>query len=224
MSLETNKLTLIICASSLLLALGIFCIWFYIHTVQLQYVQHTKDALAVEEQKLISIANLTSNDRIDATVESIIIDCTIENRARFDQQLSILPQLKGLQLTEIEQLFYMCGDFYAQKKAVMVSRLQSQFEFFSTLVLLTSHIDTRVTPLTYKMSQWTEFVELQKKQSDLSLKLVDIQGAIILQLKKNTSINSNELQALVVDGQKTRDAVSAVSVEIETVQKQLQES
>ncbi len=224
MSLQKHKRILFISAALLLIAVCLFCVWFTIHSVKMQFVQHTKDALALEEQKLITLAELTSKERVDATVDAIISDCTVENRARFDEQLSMLPMLRGVQLSEIEQLFNMCGDFYAQKKAIMVSRLQSQFEFFSTLAVLISRIDTRVTAETYNISLWNQFIVLQTKQSELSLALVDIQGAIILQLKKSADVRSDVLQALMVDGQKTRDALSSVSAEIENIQKQLPKS
>jgi hypothetical protein len=56
-----------------------------------------------------------------------------------------------------------------------------------------------------------------------STKLVQIQGEIIRQLKRGTPLSSDSMQATLVEGQKTKEALIAVSAKIDEVRQALLE-
>ena len=158
---------------------------------------------------------------MDAEVEKIITDCSSENRNRFDTQLSNLPKLRGQELVEMETLFNTCGNFFAERKAVMVLRLQSEYEVYNTLVSILATIDVRKATLTNDVAVWKELIALEMKRSELTTSLVKIQGTIIHSLKEKTPLSSDAMQATLVEGQKTKDALIALSAQIDTVRLRL---
>lgn len=201
----------------LFLCLTIACASWYVHRVQSQYVESTKQKIEQQENTMATIANLTNSDGADSTVEIIVKDCSIENRERFDTLLGNLAQLRGQELIEVEQLFNACGDFFALRKAVMVARLEREYEVYKDFIEILSLVDSKAKLVTYDVEKWGLLVELSKKQSLMSTKLVDIQGEIIRALKQNSSVSSDELQSLLVEGQKTRDTLFEISTQIGAV-------
>lgn len=193
----------------------------YIHAMHSDIQTLTKLKLNEQEMRLKKLADVTSKDGADVVVEKIVVDCSSENRNRFDTQLSKLSQLRGAELFEMEQLFNTCGNFFAERKAVMVARLQREYEVYVDLISMLSLIDPRSASLSYHAESWKELVSLEAKRSELSTKLVQIQGAIIHSLKEKTSLSSDSMQATLVEGQKTKDALVSLSTRISALRQKI---
>ena len=209
----------------LLFSVGMFicllCASLYIKQKQSQIVALTELKIAEQETTLSSIALLTSKDGADSVVENIIKDCSPENRARFDEQLSQLQLLRGQQLVEMDQLFGACGNFFAERKAVMVARLEREFEVYKNLIEILTVADIRKDQTQYDQDSWEKLVMMEKNRSELSLKLVEIQGDIITALRTNISLSSDSMQNLLVDGQKTKESLVSLSLEIDTLTQEI---
>ncbi|MCD5381715.1 MAG: hypothetical protein LR017_00180 [Candidatus Pacebacteria bacterium] len=54
-------------------------------------------------------------------IASIITDCP--NRTEFESLLARLHLLQHRELIRVQQHFNACGDFYAERKALMVARI-----------------------------------------------------------------------------------------------------
>ena len=96
----------------LVMLVVVICVLFsvlYIQHMKSQMTAHIELKIAEQKTILSSLALVTANDGADSVVEKVIIDCSSDNRARFDQQLGQLQQLSGLELVEVEQLFNACG-------------------------------------------------------------------------------------------------------------------
>lgn len=183
----------------------------YMEVVEERYIKVTKAQIDTQKEVLTNHIALIQSDKVTEKIGAIIVDCSIENRAKFDQQLGILSQLKGQQLLEIEQLFNMCGDFYALQKAVMVTSLERELEIYENLITLLSVVDSKTNIETFALEEWKTIVAKETKKSELSLALVKIQGDIIEGLKNNLTINSDVMQEMLVEGQKTREELYALS-------------
>lgn len=188
---------------------------FYIQNAQSEYVLKTQLKIAEQETKLAGIAELTGRDGADAVVEEIIQDCSQQNRERFDTLLGKLSQLHGSELSEVEQLFNACGNFFAERKAVMVARLEREYEVYTDLVDILTLYDEKAPTVTYDIEGWNELVDMEKKRSELSTRLVQVQGDIIQALRSGTAISSEEMQLLLAEGQQTKDTLSVLSLQIE---------
>lgn len=193
----------------------------YIHQVQSNYVLQTKLKIAEQEKTLATIAEVTSRDGADSVVANIIKDCDPTSRARFDLLLGKLSQLKGNDLIETQQLFNTCGNFYAQRKAVMVARLQREYEVYKDFIEILSVADKKAITVTYPVADWGTLVDLETKRSQLSTKLVDVQGQIIQELLKKTPIASDKMQSLLSDGQETKGSLLYTSNQIDTLRQKL---
>lgn len=193
-----------------------------VHIQQQNFVSQAQAFITVQHNELTDLALATIKDSTTLEVEPIIKDCSVKNRTLFDTQLGNLQQLRGQQLIEVEQLFAACGNFFAEKKAVMVLQLQSKLETYINTVSLLHIVEKKETPEVYQVASWQKLVELEKKQSTLSLHLVAVQGEIIASLRNNIPLSSDVVQTLSVEGQKTRDEIFKLSSEIDVVARQLQ--
>lgn len=193
----------------------------YIREVQSDYVLNTRLQISEQETQLAALAELTDRDGADAVVERIIKDCSPENRGRFDTLLSKLGELNAAELKEIEQLFNACGNFYAERKAVMVARLEREYEIYLDFIEILSLVDESASVATYNVEGWRALVDKEKERSELSTKLVNIQGQIITALLENMPIASERMQLLMVEGQQTKERLSSLSTDIDLLRQEI---
>jgi hypothetical protein len=184
------------------LCIVLFAVASYIEVSREKYTYATQHALTLQKQLLEETLSLLQNEKASPEVAQILVDCELASRVRFDEQLGKLSELKGQQLVEIEQLFTACGNYFAQQNAIMVLFLEKEFLVYQQLVTLLE---------TYELEKWQQIVAREKKKSALSLELVAIQGDIISGLRNNLSLSSDEIQALSVAGQQTRDALLSLT-------------
>ena len=96
----------------------------------------TKVLISDQETLMVSVAEITARNGADAVTENIIRDCSPTERIRFDELLGSLDRgLYRAELVELERLFGRCGNFFAQRKSVMVSRLQREVELAAIVSL-----------------------------------------------------------------------------------------
>lgn len=206
-----------------LIALG--CIFlgtsWYVQQQQFQYVSALELLAAKQEKNLVSLAQLIDRDGADAVVYKLIPDCQVENRARFDELLSRLESLPPAEIQEVDSLFDACGDYYAQRRAVMVARLTREYEVYRDYVSLLMITDKRTETLTYPVEKWTQLVEFEQQRSDLSEQTVRIQDEIISKLLEGVRPSAPEIQASVLKASELRDTLSYVSIQIDLIREDI---
>jgi hypothetical protein len=180
-----------------------------------------KVKIAEQKTTLATLAEVTDRDGADSVVERIIKDCNADSRARFDTQLSRLQNLTRSELLEVEQLFEACGNFFAERKAVMVARLTRELSVYTSFIDVLKSLRKSEDTSVYTIDGWEELVALEAERSELSSKLVDIQGTIIRELKAGTTVQADSLQSILVEGQRTRESLLLVSEKIDMVRSKL---
>ncbi|MFM2381353.1 MAG: hypothetical protein RLZZ76_120 [Candidatus Parcubacteria bacterium] len=202
-------------------ALCLFGSIWYVQEKTADVLSVVRVQLAKQEKRLGTIAEVTGRDGADAVVEKIIQDCSEEKRARFDTQLGALPTLKGAELVEVEQLFSSCGNFFAERKAVMVSRLEREYEVYRDLLSVLALIDSEGVVESYHADAWGKLVAMEVERSALSTKLVAIQGKIIDDLRANVPVTADTMQVTLVEGQKTKESLITISADIYTLRQSI---
>ncbi|MFT7506919.1 MAG: hypothetical protein ACI92I_000055 [Acidimicrobiales bacterium] len=193
----------------------------YIHTQQAEYVSTMKLLVSEQETTLISIAEVTDRNGADAVVAEIVKDCDTQDRQKFDELLGNLGTLNKAELVEVDQLFGACGDFYAERKALMVARLNREFEVYQDYVTLLDIVDSRSEQIFYPVAKWSELASFELQRSSLSSELVVIQKDIIQALLDGVSVQSAQMLSEVTKAQEVNDTLSYIGVKIDAIREDI---
>ena len=189
----------------------------YVQEQQFEYVSEIKLLAAQQEKTLAALSQTIDQDGADAVVSALIHDCATDNRARFDQLLSKLDTISGTELKEVDGLFDACGDYFVQRRAVMVARLHREFEVYRDYVQLLKITDKRVDLKMYPVEKWSTLVAYEKQRSELSIDLVRIQEDIIVKLIEGSSPSASEIQTKVSEASDVRDTLAYIGIQIDSV-------
>lgn len=198
---------------ALLLLLAILVVAFlissYIVNQRMQTFEASSRVQLAEQQALLStIAETTARNGADSITESIVRDCPVDDRSRFDTLLGSLDRgLARYELAELEQLFSSCGTFYAQRKAVMVARLSREIEVYESYVAQLSDITGKDQSDSYQLVTWQQLVAGEETQSQQFNALVQSQKEIIDTLLSGKSASSEEIIAILNVVRETKEAL-----------------
>ncbi len=173
--------------------------------------------IAEQETTLAALSELIDRDGADAVVSAIVKDCTPTERDRFDILLGSLATIKTAELKELDSLFSACGNYFTQRKAVMVARLEREVEVYASYVTLLGVVDSRVDTVSHAVDSWQQLVELERERSRLASQLVSIQRSIIDALLAGSSPTSDEIKMLLGDANEAREQVTFVGMQIDTL-------
>lgn len=181
------------------LALGLY---FFLNSIVNEKIEDLTTTLQVqitEQQALLAtIAEITARNGADTVTESIVKDCPVDERARFDSLLGTLDVgLAWNQLNELERLFGRCGSFSAQRKSVMVSRLTREIEVYEAYVTQLETLTNESNVEKYNVEKWNALASEEKKQSELFTELVDLQDRIISALLTGKAASSEEIVTIL---------------------------
>jgi len=209
----TAVLTLVV-----LIFVGYFSIKLAVNE-RLQELQlETQVLIAEQETLLTSIAEITARNGADELTERIIKDCSLNERNKFDELLSSLEKgLTKTQLVELERLFGRCGPFFAERKAVMVTRMSREIEVLELLVNQLSNLTSTDATKEYQLEDWKKLSELEIKQSDLFSSLVSLQDGIITELLEDNIASSANITAILKEVNTVQQELTAANSEASTV-------
>lgn len=176
--------------------------------------------LADQERVLTALAELTNQYRADEVTESIIRDCSADNRARFEVLLNRLASLTKPELVEIEPLFDACASFFAERKALSVARFEEEYREFSSYLELYGHVAPSADVLSYQADVWQHLVLREQDRRDALTELVSIQRQII-DLLKATPKDNNAIQTLVVRAQQVQERTARLNGEVNELRLQV---
>lgn len=176
-----------------------------------------------EQQTLLTgIAQATARNGADATTESIIKDCSVSERNEFDDLLGKLD--KGLSVTELttlERLFGRCGNFFAQRKSVMVARLTREIDVYAALVDQLETLVGEEEVEVYKVETWRQLADEERKLSEHFAELVVIQDDIITTLLDGKSAQSDEIKTILTKAQETQGMLIVTSKQAAAIRESL---
>jgi hypothetical protein len=165
--------------------------------------------LQVSEQQTLlgAIAETTARNGADEVTEQIVKDCSVDERAEFDALLGRLDAgLIRAELTALERLFGRCGSFYAERKSVMVARLEREVEVYDRYVRQLQQIGGADIEV-YQVTLWKQLVEDEKAQSKEFSLLVANQDKIISALLEGKTASSPELKVILEETKKIQQAL-----------------
>lgn len=178
--------------------------------------------IANQKTTLLAIAETTARNGADAVTESIIKDCTIEERSQFETYLNRLNTgLRNDELSELERLFGRCGSFYSNRKSVMVSRLAREIEVYEAYVAQLSVILDKDITSEYSVDSWNSLASAEKEQSVLFAKLVQLQDKIISTLLAGKSQSSPEIIDILKEVKETQESLVYSNKQASTVRAEL---
>ncbi len=189
-------------------------------------LEHLREqvTLQISEQQtlLVSVAETTARNGADAVTETIVKDCSVQERTDFDDLLGRLTKgLSAAELSKLERLFGRCGGFYAQRKAIMVSRLTREIEVYTDHV---SQLETLMGDSvyeTYKVDVWKRLAEQEMKQSELFSSLVVQQEKIINTLIAGKQPDSEEMKVILQEAKETQEMLLMTNRQAATTRTEL---
>lgn len=179
-------------------------------------------SLKDQQVLLATIAEATARNGADAVTESIVSDCSIDERTAFDELIQKLDAgIVTSELTTLERLFARCGSFYSQRKAVMVARLTREIEVYATYADQLQAISNERTVSLYQVETWKRLAMAEEAQSKQFATLVALQESIIATLVRGKSASSPEIQSILVEVKNTQSALTAAHLESSTIRTEL---
>lgn len=210
-----------VAAAASVLALITFAVSWYIATREAAVTDALYAQIDAQGERLVTLSTLIDTDGADETVNAIVRDCTPEERERFDYLLSNLQTLRARELEEVDGLFARCGSFYAERKAMMVSRLVREFEVYQDQIALLATLDSRTSLTVYGTDTWQQIVALEIDRARYMLELVEIQGSIIDLLRAGELVGSKNVADALTTAKQTKDNLSLAGVQLATLRQQL---
>ena len=174
-----------------------------------------------QEKTLVTLAEIIERNGADQVVGEIIKDCAPESRERFDGLLDRLATLRGSELVEVSQLFEGCAGFFAERKAVMVARLEREVEVYSDLVEVYEEIDSRAPRTLYRVEEWQQLVSLESARSDLLNQQVILQKDIIDTLLTGVRANDPAMESKLTEASNIIENFSVLSIQIDQLRMSL---
>ncbi len=178
--------------------------------------------IANQKATLLAIAETTARNGADSVTESIVKDCSTEERSQFEDYLNRLNTgLINSELSELERLFGRCGSFYSDRKSVMVSRLAREIEVYEAYVAQLSVILDKDITDEYLVEKWNNLASAEKEQSELFAKLVQQQDKIISTLLAGKLQSSPEIIDILKEVKETQESLVYSNKQASTVRAEL---
>lgn len=154
----------------------------------------------LEQQRayMLTLAEVTDRNGADEATASILKDC--ERRVEFESLLVKLGTLGKKDLVNVQSLFDGCGDFHAVQKALMVAKLEREFETYKDLLALLRTLTTKDLS-SYQEEVWGDIVANEKLRSALLTDLTSIQGQIISELISGAGVQGATVSALASEAE-----------------------
>jgi hypothetical protein len=181
-----------------------------------------ESTLSKQKELMQSLAEATARSGTDQITEGIIKDCDLEERQEFDVLLGRLDQGLSIgELTELERLFGRCGYFFAERKSIMVARLEREVEFYTQSVQQLDTLTMGNNSERFAVEGWKVLVQNERKQSTMFMDLVRAQDQIIIALMAGNTPQSAEILAILKEVQELQESQIVLSKQNSTLKDEL---
>ena len=151
------------------------------------------------------MATITDRTGADAIIENIVNGCA--RRSEYEGLLESLETLSKKDLISAQNLFESCGTFYAERKALMVAKLERELEAYVDFVALLSQFQNDVD-INHQVLAWKDLVSLESTRSSLLSDQAHLQSKIITLLISGSLVSSKEVINLVRDAGEISELLS----------------
>ena len=223
MSTQTKRTTRIIIVLISIVVLCFYGVKQYIAKSNTETVDKLASAITAQEESLVNLAELTRSNGSDLLTSRLITDCKALDRQRFDTLLDLLSKIiSRTELVELNELFFKCGSFYADRKSMMAIKLSQQVDQLETLLTIEAVITAPAKNRATHRAIWKEIAEAELKTAEYFNSLVDLQGSIIKDLLSGKLTDSPELVATITEVNVVRGQMLILSKQIEVNKAKLQ--
>lgn len=188
------QLFVLVCA----VVLGVWVSHFKERTVERKITSY----IASQEERLHELATITDRNGADEAIETIIADCP--RRDEYESMLIALGTLSKKDLVTLQTLFDSCGNFYAERKALMVSKLERELESYRDYIELYGILRTP-DAYTERLHIWDELVTLEKARSTLLTDQSILQAKILTLLISGSSVTGKEVSGHVSEARQIEE-------------------
>ncbi len=198
----------------LVVALSITLAAWFAHAATGKATQILESRIFAQAELMAHLANVTDGNGADPAIAAIITDCP--KRAEFEILLGRLGTLQHKDLIEVQQLFESCGNFYAERKALMVSRFERELAIYNEYVSLLSELDEHAEENS-QASAWASFVSKEHERSELLTEQTVIQGNIIQFLISGATASSKSVVEQVNRAREIQESLAVLDRQIDDV-------
>lgn len=213
--------TKILIGSAVFVGIVFFTASYFVEQNKKEVVASVTLAIVEQEKTLSNLAQITDKNGADPVVESIIVDCKLTDRMRFDELLGGLTSLTQTELKETVNLFDKCADFFAQRKKLMVARMEREYEVYESMVDMLSILDDPITITKFDVAGWKKIVDFEKRRSEIFSARVQIQESIISDLIAGKAPNSKEILNQVAEAQAMTEEVLVIDSQSDALRAKL---
>lgn len=179
---------------------------------RLQDMRVYLDSQIISETKVLSdLAAITGKGGSNEQADTIVSDCSHENRTKYESLLSSLDSGLAINdLKSLEILFNSCGDVFSSRRSSMAMQLEREYKTLEQLFLQRSLLgdnDEKNTTL----SKWKELVDNEMIISNHFRTLVKIQKQIIDAVISGKTIDSDEVVKLRTEAKEINDKMVLVT-------------
>lgn len=191
--------------------------WFAHHEKEV-VVREIQDTIERQDALMLGFAETTDNNGADSVTESIISDCGRRNE--FELMLNKLSTLTYKDLLTVQQLFASCGNFYAERKALMVFRLEREFMVLKDTTELLE-ILTEQSVESERINVWERLIALEKDRSAFLTEQTQIQEDIIISLIAGKGVTSSTVKEYVARAQELNELLNGLNQQIDELRNSL---
>ncbi len=186
-----------------------------------QTINYYNEGISSQTETVKDVAKVLGRGAATAQIEFVVPECPLDQMVAYDSLLSALDNgLTRPQLEELNELFNICGDVAANRRAGTALQLTYEVSLLRTYVegkalLSGSKIeDTNI-------AKWEELAKKETEIANLFVKLVQSQDAIITTLLTGVSPTSINVENIRATAQKLREDLNAVAGEASTLRAEL---
>ncbi len=194
---------------------------YYVHNLTAETNLLLQLKVAEQEKTLVGLAELVNTNGADSVVSTIVKDCSLDSRDRFENLLNQLGSLRGTDLQEVDQLFEACGGFFATRKSAMVARFERELGVYEDYIELYDTLDSRADKTLYPIAEWQQLVIIESERADLQRKQVEIQGDIITALQSGQSPASDDIKTKLIVAEDIVQNFSVLDARAQEIRKSL---
>lgn len=202
----------------LFLAVSVAIGAWHAHTQVDDVIHKAELQITKQESVLYELAERTDRNEGDVVVNAIIKDCSV--REEFEELLNNIGELSRTELRTLESYYEGCASFYAERKAIMIARLEREVE---VLEQYTAFFET-VAPerlSKFNLEAWQNLVALEKERSTGLNDQVRIQREVIEILLAGGVGVGESITALLQEAQSVGERLEVSGAQIDTLRESL---
>ena len=189
------------------------------HKGQSRFTEALTKEISSQREVMGNLARITDRNGADETIGAIVTDCA--RRDEFDALLTTLGTLSKQNLLLAQSMFESCGEFYPTQKALMVVRLEQEYDEYMKLWTLQESLVESERDMEDDRGLWSEVVTLEKTRSELITEQWKLQEQIINALIQGSAVSSSDVRTLVSEAQEVGELISVYDKQIDELRTKL---